>query len=357
MPMRTAIWPRDVLADPRPIERGPNQLRCFLICPFTPVHDDLTKLVEDACGSVSTNLHCTLECLRADRIAGSGVIHAELWHELQTADVIIADITGANGNVLLELGVAAAIRHKEHVIVLTEQGQEQKFLFDIGPVRHILYERTYAGLRKLLGNLQVALLLALTTAPTEPDLHVNLPDHLAADFKDSGDVDWLIGPSLTHRRRTPAGLEYGSLFVYRNSWLRVLEPYANLELTAIVRFAQLRDQPAWIGIGVRSQNCLANWSNLIYVRDDGTVIITIIENDLGGYHDDPIGKLPDFSADRDVTFHIRIDGTSFTRSVDSVSCTHRLTDLPHVFPTGMILLQTYNSRALIKTFELQRLSH
>src|ERR1035437_2767977 len=31
VPTRTAIWEHDVIADPRPTERGPNHLRCFLI--------------------------------------------------------------------------------------------------------------------------------------------------------------------------------------------------------------------------------------------------------------------------------------------------------------------------------------
>src|SRR5260370_40024081 len=66
MPTRTAVWPLELLSDPRPNERGPNQLRCFLICPFPPkeVYDDLTRIVRDACNGVGTNLHCTLECIR-----------------------------------------------------------------------------------------------------------------------------------------------------------------------------------------------------------------------------------------------------------------------------------------------------
>jgi len=358
MPTRTAVWPLELLSDPRPNERGPNQLRCFLICPFTPkeVYDDLTRIVRDACNGVGTNLHCTLECIRADDIAGSGVIHADIWHEIQNSDVIIADVTGKNGNVLLELGVAAAIRHKEHVIILMEEGEDQRFLFDLGPVRHVLFQRTYQGFTKLLTDLHYALLLALTTAPTPPVAVPGVLDHLHVDFTTMGDVDWLIGPSLTHRRGTPEGLEYGSLFVYRNSWLRVRGEYANIEVTAQLGFAQLRDQPAWLGIGVRSQNCFANWSNLIYARSDGTVVITIIENDLGAYHDQELGQLPDFTPDQILTFHIQIDTKEFTRSINGVGCTHQLTELPHVFPTGMVLLQTYNARAFIKNIDLRRIA-
>ncbi len=358
MPTRTAVWPLELLCDPRPNERGPNQLRCFLICPFTPkeAYDDLTRVVRDACNSVGTNLQCTLECVRADDIAGSGVIHAEIWHQIQTADVIIADVTGRNGNVLLELGVAAAIRHKEHVIILMEEGENERFLFDLGPVRHVLYQRTYQGFTKFLTDLHYALLIALTTAPAVPPAVPAVPDHLHVDFTKTGDVGWLVGPSLTHRRSTPEGLEYGSLFVYRNSWLRVRGEYADVELTAQLGFAQLRDQPAWLGIGVRSQNCLANWSNLIYARSDGSVVITVIENDLGAYHDEELGRLPNFTPDQLLTFNIRIDSKEFARSINGVGRTHRLADLPHVFPTGMVLLQTYNARALIKNIDLRKLA-
>jgi hypothetical protein len=103
--------------------------------------------MRDACTEVGKNLNCSVECVRGDEPAGSGIIHAEIWHEIQTADVIVADITGKNGNVLLELGVAAATRHKEHVIVLMEEGEDPKFIFDLGPVRHILYQWTFRGFR------------------------------------------------------------------------------------------------------------------------------------------------------------------------------------------------------------------
>jgi hypothetical protein len=43
-------------------------------------------------------------------------------------------------------------------------------------------------------------------------------------------------------------------------------------------------------------------------------------------------------------------------SINGVGCTHRLTELPHVFPTGMVLLQTYNARALIKSIDLSRIA-
>jgi hypothetical protein len=143
--------------------------------------------------------------------------------------------------------------------------------------------------------------------------------------------------------------------VYRNSWLRVRGEYANIDLTAQLSFAQLRDQPAWIGIGVRSQNCFANWSNLIYARSDGTVAITIIENDLGAYHDQELGPLPNFTPDQILTFHVQIDAKKFTRSINEVGRTHWLTELPHVFPAGMVLPQTYNARALIKNIDLRKI--
>src|SRR5260370_16966146 len=58
MPTRTAVWPLELLSDPRPNDRGPNQLRCFLICPFTPkqLYDDLTRIVPAPCHPVATNL-------------------------------------------------------------------------------------------------------------------------------------------------------------------------------------------------------------------------------------------------------------------------------------------------------------
>jgi hypothetical protein len=57
------------------------------------------------------------------------------------ARVVIADLTGANGNVLYELGLAHMMGHQ--AIVLTQAIDEVPF--DLRQERHIVYSLTPAG--------------------------------------------------------------------------------------------------------------------------------------------------------------------------------------------------------------------
>lgn len=66
----------------------------------------------------------------------SGVIHESMFAEARDADVYIADLTGANPNVYLELGVRWALR--DHVTVLISQSVED-LKFNVFANRVILY--------------------------------------------------------------------------------------------------------------------------------------------------------------------------------------------------------------------------
>ncbi len=148
---KTSVWPLDVITRPVPPDRDSlNHLRCFLICPFSPKDrfDDLYTLLNNACSNVGERISCTVECIRADKITSAGVIHSEIWAHIAQADVIVADVSGLNGNVMLELGVVAAVKQKEHVIIIKEENPDERFLFDIGPARHIVYNRTSSGFQR-----------------------------------------------------------------------------------------------------------------------------------------------------------------------------------------------------------------
>jgi tetratricopeptide (TPR) repeat protein len=66
----------------------------------------------------------------------AGVIHESMFSEARDADVYIADLTGANPNVYLELGVRWALR--DHTTVLIAQSTED-LRFNVAASRAILY--------------------------------------------------------------------------------------------------------------------------------------------------------------------------------------------------------------------------
>ena len=166
--MQTSIWPYDVVGKPIPHDRDAlNHLRCFLICPFTPKDrfDDLYSLVTRACDDVAKRISCRVECVRADKITSAGVIHSEIWTQIAQADVVVADVSGLNANVMVELGVSSAIKSKAQVIIIKDDDGTEPFQFDIGPARHILYKRTAVGFHKLYGDLVHSLAMAVSAAP------------------------------------------------------------------------------------------------------------------------------------------------------------------------------------------------
>jgi len=100
----------------------------FVIMPFAKKMNPVYVAIRDACGLVG------VACKRSDEIVEVGKITEQLYEALQGADVIIADITRRNPNVMYELGWAHA-RNKP-VILLNSGGSAP---FDVADYRQIRY--------------------------------------------------------------------------------------------------------------------------------------------------------------------------------------------------------------------------
>jgi hypothetical protein len=96
-----------------------------------------------------------------------------------TTDFIVCDVSGQNGNIMLELGIAAAWRRKEHVIILRDRSDYKPRLFDLNPARHLEYEISFAGTKKLMEDLSSVILSALANIPFSLEIKNLLPCHLA----------------------------------------------------------------------------------------------------------------------------------------------------------------------------------
>ncbi len=92
-------------------------------------------VIEPACGSFG------LEPIRADRIAEPGEITDQIFRHLRDDDIVIADVTGGNPNVMYELG----LRHTTGKLTI-QIGETGRLPFDIGMIRTIRFARTELGL-------------------------------------------------------------------------------------------------------------------------------------------------------------------------------------------------------------------
>lgn len=139
-------WPCDALNAAVELPRqGPGHLICFVACAFKPIAraDALLTFLQSVCDDLAGQMGARIECVRADRISAPGTIHTDIWRYIKLADAPVFDLSGLNGNVVLELGVAAAHRPQTSILVLRDKDEAEAggFLFDLSPTRHLLYRQ------------------------------------------------------------------------------------------------------------------------------------------------------------------------------------------------------------------------
>ena len=107
---------------------------CFVMQPFAPPHGDyFEKIFKPAIDKTG------LKPVRADAdIFATGKIIDQIWRGINTAKVLVAELTTRNANVLYELGLAHALK-KPVVLVSSNQPDVP---FDLQHIRVIYYDVT-----------------------------------------------------------------------------------------------------------------------------------------------------------------------------------------------------------------------
>ena len=139
--------------------------RCFVIGPIgdrlaalgserREIYESALTVFEDvirpACAQVG------LDPVRADQIAKSGEITEQIFRHLLEDEVVIADLSGGNANVMYELG----LRHTRDLLTITI-GEYGLLPFDVSAIRTIQFSRSERGLiearKQLAQSLSVGL--------------------------------------------------------------------------------------------------------------------------------------------------------------------------------------------------------
>lgn len=125
-----------------------NPLLCFVIMPFAAgfqeVYEQGIRRAVEAHGLI---------CQRGDDIYQPGDILGQIWTSLIQARLVIADLTGANGNVLYELGLAHIIG--QQAILLSQDTSAVPF--DLRQQRGVRYSATRDGIARLVVELDNAI--------------------------------------------------------------------------------------------------------------------------------------------------------------------------------------------------------
>ncbi|MCK4432534.1 MAG: hypothetical protein KAV48_01245, partial [Methanomicrobia archaeon] len=156
-------------------------------------------------------------------------------------------------------------------------------------------------------------------------------------------------------------LEFGTPWIYRYSWMSV----GDLKLSKVHVKAEIKmtlgspyptsDYAPFMGIMVRGHHYYANLGHLIFVRKDGKVYLTMIENSKGKYHEERIGKIPNFNMKQFSYFDIIMNDKFLKIKVNDLSINKKLTELPHVFTTGTIIFIAGYCRIGIRNIEVEEL--
>jgi hypothetical protein len=131
-------------------DKAPAALTCFVVGPIgnclaaigTPereAYEESLRVMEEVIAPACA--HHGLEPVRADKLARAGEITEQIFRRLREDDVVIADLTGANANVMYELG----LRHTRDKLTV-QIGEYGRLPFDINTIRTIQFTRSPMGL-------------------------------------------------------------------------------------------------------------------------------------------------------------------------------------------------------------------
>jgi hypothetical protein len=88
-----------------------------------------------------------LRSYRADHVYGPGFMIEDINRAIQTAQIVIAEITPKNENVFYEVGYAHAL--KKPTILLVDMEKKKDLPFDLSGYRCLFYQNTIGGKRKV----------------------------------------------------------------------------------------------------------------------------------------------------------------------------------------------------------------
>ncbi|KRL98043.1 hypothetical protein [Liquorilactobacillus satsumensis] len=132
-------------------ETEPKKKECFIIM---PIGEEGSLIQEKSFGLLNSVIkpvleHEHIDCIVPHEINKIGAITNQVIKDIIDSDIVIANLTGLNPNVMYELG----IRHSAAKPVITLAEKETKLPFDIAGQRNIFYRDSLFGLKNAKDSL------------------------------------------------------------------------------------------------------------------------------------------------------------------------------------------------------------
>lgn len=161
-------------------QEEPQQKRCFII---TPIGNDDSNIRRETDGLIDAVILPTLEKLGikgevAHRINKSGNINNQVINCLIEYELVIANLTGLNPNVMYEL----AIRHAKRKPVVSLAAKGTNLPFDIHAERTLMYVNDMAGVEDLKPQLVDAIKEAIEEENPNNPVYDAVTDNIMKDF-------------------------------------------------------------------------------------------------------------------------------------------------------------------------------
>jgi len=349
------VWPLDVRL--KLGQSAVDRLRpfkCLLLMPFERRFDVVAEEIENCVKEVYADLPQVLgqsipKINRLDWVRSSGVIQNEIWRELVSADIVFCDITGYNPNVMFEGGVAAAWKRMHQVVFIRDRFFKQQSPFDIAPIRYTEYELTSESLPTFRDKIRSLVADAFISFP---DSLISLaPSYFPAniDFTEHDDPR-IYTPPFAHRRIIDNSLEFGSTLFFPESWASLGNAHvSNVDVEFDGAFRNPVSDGAWIGVAVRSQHFYANYSHLLYLKRDGSIVLTQPDETPPNYYSDQLLRQPQTIDDTVFRhFHVRFNEKTLFLAIDDFNTSFDVSKLPKVYGPGLIRFQSSLSWMALK---------
>ena len=94
-----------------------------------------------------------------------GLILSQVWESIRTAEVIVADVSGQNPNVIMELGLCYGIQ-RNPILLLRDPAE---LPFNLRSLRYIKYENNAGGIARLKDDLTTAIQEFLAAVRSLPE--------------------------------------------------------------------------------------------------------------------------------------------------------------------------------------------
>ncbi|HEX8876577.1 MAG TPA: Clp protease N-terminal domain-containing protein [Phycisphaerales bacterium] len=140
----------------------------FVLLPHTQEFEDIYN--QAIAPAMDAN---KISALKANEIHHPGAILNQVWNQIRHAEIIVADVSQSNLNVIFELGLCFGIRR--FPILLVRDPDELPF--NLRNLRHIEYKNTVGGIVKLRKDLQsaIAAFAAEVRKPSTPTRELGAP--------------------------------------------------------------------------------------------------------------------------------------------------------------------------------------